>query len=579
MEEKEPWNPDIHPLRRTSTQKFEAKHGRDVRRTSSVQRASSERKSTRSRIPQLKNHETFSGPAAENVFETSDEYGNEALQPLQSHDATEQVSGDQAARKTAMKWSNGPMEWGEKRSDSIPTPLVSPLTVPSPVKAQHLPIKGSRHKTSIKKGFPRFSSTTDPFRTGHGSPAKAKHKPDHDARHQRSESGRNWSSHDEEIQNHPRLSKDPDSDRDPQSQTTGPEETSSDQDTTIRTGSDSGNPAHEQRSDHVLSPESRKPSRNINEESGSKYETVSDKNSKSDELGISSDTPSSHLNERNSADLQRKPFRTDPNPIDANLMQSAVGERFDTETNETGETPDARHCAISMEIESHDPQPVAPGSDRIKDPDTQSNYSSSNRRSPDTVQILDSTPFSGAMEGQSHDAPLQSPGDNVVKTPDPHSESSGNSDTENLETQSKSPETDNMKSPDPQSENLENVRTNGPNATHSARSEDSRSPEPQINAPAVDIIMSPQYRSRSPGREGVTIETHPAQGQVEDDVGPETWLKSRAPLAGNYKAFFHDTPSPELYGSDTPSNPGSGTDSLVVSPTRGVRLLCFHDGE
>ena len=149
--------------------------------------------------------------------------------------------------------------------------------------------------------------------------------------------------------------------------------------------------------------------------------------------------------------------------------------------------------------------------------------------------------------------------------------------------QSKSPLKERTRNPEPSNHKKSPYITQNPHtiihspqvmkrrSTNSARkSSDSgrtQSPDPLHKSPEID----PNQPLKP---ENVNAERGPIQDQVAEDLDPVAWFNSDAPLPGNYKAFFRGTRLPRSSNFDHSSKQGSDADSLVMSPTRTVRLLC-----
>ena len=98
----------------------------------------------------------------------------------------------------------------------------------------------------------------------------------------------------------------------------------------------------------------------------------------------------------------------------------------------------------------------------------------------------------------------------------------------------------------------------------------------QPKSPSSDQIKSPDSQPQYPGGGGVTVGKDSAQDEVEEHFDAEAWLNSDSPLPGNYRAIFGDEfQGPEPTNPNLSNDSSSGTDSLVVSPTRSVRLPCL----
>lgn len=94
------------------------------------------------------------------------------------------------------------------------------------------------------------------------------------------------------------------------------------------------------------------------------------------------------------------------------------------------------------------------------------------------------------------------------------------------------------------------------------------SPDSQAKLPGSDGTRSPDSQPQSPEPGGVTVETNSTQDQVGEDVDPESRLNSDTPLPQIYRDI---SDSPRSTSPDRSSNPGSGTDSLILSSVRPHR--------
>ena len=131
---------------------------------------------------------------------------------------------------------------------------------------------------------------------------------------------------------------------------------------------------------------------------------------------------------------------------------------------------------------------------------------------------------------------------------------------------SKSPRREHKRNPGPP------VRTKNPHIT--------QNPSTIIHSPGIMERPSPDSRCKSPESDRMQspdpqlAENNSIQDQEAEDVDPVAWFNSDAPLTENFRAFFHDTRLPRSFTFGHSSKSGSDTDSLIMSPTRTVRLLC-----
>lgn len=310
-----------------------------------------------------------------------------------------------------------------------------------------------------------------------------------------------------------------------------------DDDRIIRRDFGSWNPPNEQRSDQVLPSNSAEPDQDTHETSDREKEAVSDKRKNNDETGSSSEIdPSFHSNERDVFGPQPQPSGSKSTLVDASSIHNLVEEQVHVETNETKEAPDTPHSLRNIENISYGPQPKSPGDDQTEDSDPQSKTPASDQnRSPDTNQSPHSAQSPDTMESQSPNTLPRSPGDDVMKSPHP---------------QSKPPESDHAKSSDPRPKSPKSDQNNIPG-------------------------LNPQF----PESGDVCVEKTPVRDHVGEDDGREACLDGDAPLPEKYKAFVHGSQSPGSLSPDGSIDPGSGEDSLVVSPTRTVRPPCSQGTE
>ena len=569
---KKKWNHKTDELRTRASQRFEAQH---PRRLSSL-RESPEADSKEGRNPRLGRRETVSEVAAKDPFEIGDDDGdaeepNDRVQAIDAIKAMDTWAGsklewnekaprlpqspltsayprveapnDRAQRIDAIKaidtWAGSKLKWKAKASEVSQSPPTSPYNVHSFAEKQRL-VRDRRHRNSlVKSRIPRLNSIADQHLTDHGISPVVKNDPHYDSKTRPSASEQFESSHNEGFQNE-RLKNDPserdsrqdrtehadkdcppksqpkgkDSNHDPRLQPQGSGDALFDDDRIIRRDFGSWNPSNEQRSDHVLPSKSAEPDQDIHETSDCVKEAVSDKRKNNDETGSSSETdPSFHSKERDVFGRQPQPYGSESTLVDASSIHNLVEEQVHVETNETTEAPDTPHSLCTIENISHGPRPKSPGDDQTEGFDSQSNTPESDQnKSPETNRSPHIAHPPGTMESQSPNAQPKSPGDDDVKSPDP---------------QSKSPESDHAKGFDPRP------------------------------------ISSKSDQNNIPDRD-----------QVGEDDDQEACLNSVARLPGNNKAFPYGSQSPGLLSPDRSSNPGSGKDSLVVSPTRTVRLPC-----
>ena len=87
-------------------------------------------------------------------------------------------------------------------------------------------------------------------------------------------------------------------------------------------------------------------------------------------------------------------------------------------------------------------------------------------------------------------------------------------------------------------------------------------PGSQASPPGSDWTSSPDPQPQSPEPGGVTVETNSTQNQVGENLDPEAWLNNDTPLPEIYRDILD---SPRSTSPDHSSNPGSGTDSLILS--------------
>ena len=591
---KKKWNHKTDELRTRASQKFEAQH---PRRLSSLRKRPEIvlEEGTNSRLAR---RETVSEVAAKDPFGIGDDDGNveepnDRVQAIDAIKAMDTWSGsklewnDKAPRSTqspltspyanvekpndrvhrieAIKpidiWAGSKLKWEGKASEASQSPPTSPYTVRSFAEKQRLVRDRIRHNSLVKSRIPRPNSIVDRRLTDHGISPVVKNDPDYDSKTRPSGSKQVESSHNEGFQN-ARLENDSnekdsrqdrtehmksyadkdyppksqpkgrDSNYDPQLHPPGSGDALFDDDRITRRDFGSWYPSNEQRSDHVLPSKSAEPDHDIHETSDCEKEAVSDKGEKKDETGSSSEIdPSFHSNV-----FQSQPSGSECTLVDASSIHNLVEEQIHVETNETKEAPDPPHSLRNIENISHDPQPKSPGDDQTENSNSQSNTLGNNQnRSPNRNE---------------------SP--HIARSPD-------TMESQKPKTQPKSPSDGDMKSHDPQSK--------------SSESDHAKSSDPQPKSPKSDQNRIPGLKPRFPESGGVSVEKTVARDNVVEDDDQEACLNSDARVPGNYKAFFHGSQSPGLLSPDRSSSPGSGKDSLIVSPTRTVRHPCSHRTE
>lgn len=564
---KKKWNHKTDELRTRASQRFEAQH---PRRLSSL-RERGDADSKEGRNPRLeKRRETVSEVAAKDPFGIGDDDGdveepNDRVQAIDAIKAMDTWAGsklewnekaprslqcpptsaytnveepnDRAQRIDAIKaidtWAGSKSKWKGKASEVSQSPPTSPYNVHSFAEKQRL-VRDRRHRNSmVKSRIPRLNSIADQHLTDHdNSPVvtndpndeseRLKHDPiEKDSRQDRTEQA----DKDCPPKSQP-IGRD--SNYDPQLQLPGSGDALFDDDRIIRRDFGSWNQPNEQRSDQVLPSNSAEPDQDIHETSDREEEAVSDKRKNNDETGSSSEIdPSFHSNERDVFGPQPQPSGSKSTLVDANSIHNLVEEQVHVETNETKKAPDTPRSLRNIENISHGPQPKSPGDDQTEDSDSQSKTPASDQnRSPDTNQSPHIAQSPGTMESQSPDTLPKSPGDDVMKSPHP---------------QSKSSESDHAKSSDPRPKSPKSSQNNIPD-------------------------LNPQFPA--------SVRDH-----VGEDDDREACLNGDAPLPEKYKAFVHGSQSPGLLSPDGSTNPGSGEDSLVVSPTRTVRPPCSQGTE
>lgn len=588
---KKKWNHKTDELRTRASQRFEAQH---PRRLSSL-RERPDAESKEGRNPRLeKRRETVSEVAAKDPFGIGDDDGdveepNDRVQAIDAIKAMDTWAGsklewnekaprspqcpptsaytnveepnDRAQRIDAIKaidtWAGSKLKWKGKASEVSQSPPTSPYNVHSFAEKQRL-VRDRRHRNGlVKSRIPRLNSIADRHLTDHDNSPVDKNGPNGDSKTRPSGSEQFESSHNEGFQSE-RLQNDPnekdsrrdrtehadkdyppksqpigrDSNYDPQLQLPGSGDALVDDDRIIRRDFGSWNPPNEQRSDQVLPSNSVEPDQDTHETSDREKEAVSDKRKNNDETGSSSEIdPSFHSNERDVFGPQPQPSGSKSTLVDASSIHNLVEEQVHVETNETKEAPNTPHSLRNIENISHGPQPKSPGDHQTEDSDSQSKTPASDQnRSPDTNQSPHIAQSPDTMESQSPNTLPRSPGDDVMKSPHP---------------QSKPSESDHAKSSDP-----------------------------RPKSPKSDENNIPGLNPKFPESGDVSVEKASVRDHVGEDDDREACLNGDAPLPEKHKAFVHGSQSPGLLSPDGSINPGSGEDSLVVSPTRTVRPPC-----
>ena len=507
---KESWSPSRHALRVNASKRFNAEQEKDLPRTPKRRGTGYSSKWS----SQLDRDQTVSGIRPEDILGKGGYDGHELSQPLESSDATDGKSNEQADVKSPMRVWRG-VNWQEmKKSDSISSPLASPFTLPSPGKEQPLARGLSRHSSLIKTRIPRPTSRTDRSGPGQGSSSQAKDHADHGLQLQHSKSVTIESSHDEDFPK-PRLAsvlnrgdnilgpindinrsaesgpKGRDSIHGSECQPPRSGDAIPHEDGIIRKDFDSGN---QQRSDPSPLPKFPQADRTIDKTSNSDNETVSDKGKKADETGTLSETPpSSHRNERDSLESQPQSSASEPKQINPSFIQDLVEGQRDPETSEPKDAPDIWLTTRTRENVGHESRPRSPRSDHIKKPDPQD-------------------------QGKSPDIPIPS--------------------------------------------------TSYSPSTMESKSECIRSSE----------MKGPDPKTRSPDPRGVIIQTDPTQDQAGEDVDSAARLDSDAPFPGNNKSLSRDiqlaeSHSPNRSGSSVDSLIVAPTKTVRYPYSQEVELL------
>ena len=520
MEEEESRKPpkrwnSSSPRRKIHLNSSSGAHQKGIRRSSSLDQRR-DIGSSRKRGSQLDRELTVSGLVPEDVVRLGGSVGGKPIQPLESSDTSNGLEAKQARGIEAMKAWRGSASWAaRKRSGSIPNPLASPRTVPMPAKHDRLARALIRQSGSIRGTMPTPDSPTSRFRTGR-----------HTSELQRSMSEKFESSHDREACGLRFASI---TGRIEHMTISAGENNSHSPDPNVRDGKDRGLNLQGLDAGDVLPDDDgviyiESDLRNFSEEQRSDQDAVSVKGRKPAKAGTSSETPHpSHSNERDGLKSQSQPSESEPTLVDANSVRDRVRQQLDPETDGLKEVPKTTQSPGNLQSQRHDSKPKSLGSDHKEDAAPQDQ--SINR---------DTAHFPGAMES---------------KGPNSQHKSFGGDPAKSLGPLYNSPRTEPLQASEPQSMSPNNDRPKRPNSK-------SQSPKPQ-----------PQ---------GIADETDPTEGQAGEDVKPEAWFNNNAPLPGNYKAFRRDSPIPE---SRSPRHSRGSVDSLVISPTRTVRLPCSQASE
>ena len=503
-----------------STQRYRAHHPR--RNVSLSKKRDND--STEKNIPHLERRGTVPESIAKDPFGIGDDDGD-----------VEESNNEAQARNASELWARRDIKWEEKKPGSSLSPLTSPRTeLHHEISPEIKDDPGHDSESKLSESHNIESSRDKDSQILRLSDVPHK--------------GDNGQGRTEEVKRHVEddyLRKGRDSDHDPQFQPPGSADAPLDDNRIKRRGSGSWNPSNEQRSNHVQMQEFLQLRHSIDETNDREHQAVSDKGKKPEETETLSETPPSHDNESDGLVSQPRRPGSEPSLIDASPIHDLVEEHLDSKINETKGAPSTPQSHGNNENISHDSQPKSPGSGHIKIPNPQTNaLGSDQNKSPDTAQDPDNHHSPGAMKSKYPDA------------------------------QPKSPINNDMEIADPQPKFAESNHTKSPDTTHFPGTTENGRYEPQPMSPETDQNESPEAETQSPETGGVADETNLAQNKVGEDVDRESWLDNSAPLCGNYKAFFRDSQNPRSTNPNPSSGPGSGQDSIILSPTRSVRHLC-----
>lgn len=598
-----PWIAGTHAVRTKRSQRHRAQHKHSVQSDSSQRSSAPYGKGIRNDSSQRLNvpygkaireighrRETYSAPGRGGINSTRKRdrsadrrktFSNVTSHPMQGSDAMDEASVDDAEAEEAMKatelWVGSLRE--QKQAESRSLPPTSPSTALSQAGDERQELEreetGRRfesfrthHKSLTESAKSSPGLTFDGFQTDIWDSSEYQDDPDRDPWLQFPESGRADSIHDE-IRPKPSLTNIPNR-RDirqgrieqmkryakldyprkghphypasnPESPLHVPDSGDGflDDDSVLVRDFGLWIPSNKQDSDHDLLPQ---PSVSDHTIGGTAHPEVSDMSREDGETGTSSKTSiSSHSNERDGFDSQPQPSESEPTSIDANPIHDPGEGQFDLVTSETKEVPGPTHSPSNVAKESDDSQVKSPGNDRIKYPQT----------SGSEPTLVDANPIHGPVDAQVDPEIDQS-------EVEPHTTNfPGTIEEKSHISQPKSPGSDHIKNPNKQPY---------PSGSDQLKSSDSRPESPKLGG--VSIEMSP---TQAPGE------------VLQEDIGPEAWLNSDAPLSRNYRAIFpNDLRSPSISpgssafddDSDRSTSPTFRKDSLIVSPTMPVHLLC-----
>ena len=353
-------------LRLNASQRETSSDGKEVRRTSSTDSRRGTDSSSR-RSSRLKRVETVSGVVAEDLIPMEEDILNE---PFTGIDITGEKREEEAETMEAIEsWHGRTINWEEKkRSDSIPTPLVSPFTVKSFAKEQGGPLE-SRN--------PMPTSMTDALGPDCRTSVQIKDDPEYGSELQPLESKQSESGQDECFQ----MSK--------------PTDASNKGASNIEQIERSANGNHNSISEHETFKTSDR---------GGK--TISDK-------GKTPETPSFHNKEHDGLHSQRQLTDSELTLNNESAIHDLAEDRLDLEVGEIKGVPYATLLAGAMEDVSHASRPKSPRIEHIRNPDPPSHKESPKiTQNPNTIihspSILERTNPNSQRESSNSDR-MQSP--------------------------------------------------------------------------------------------------------------------------------------------------------------------------
>ena len=450
---------------------------------------------------------------AENPFGIIDYYGDvSSRHPLQGSDATNEKSDSQnhikdedptepepdiedGVRGVAkviedIEAEEAKEAWekkadGERRADSYDLPLPSPFTLPS---------KTARDKEADLDHLPPTTPSTPPSESIDEIARTVAR-----IRERQKKFEENYSK-----QPHP---KERDGDHDSQLQTPDSGGTLCDGSRVIIKDSGPSSPSNIQKADQYPLPHFPETDHNINKTSDRMDDAVSDMGQEADKSRISSQTPrSSHSKERDTLISQPQPSELDCTFVDASPIHYPIDTTYSSGTMES----------ISL---GSQPKSLSLGSNQTKSPDSQTQPPGPGGITVGTSPNQDQIEEEFAPEANEPKASA-----NTASSPD----------------------------------TLEYIGLDS-----------------QPKSPGSDQIKNSDSQRQSPGLGVFTMRASPTLDKAKERFDAQAWLNSDSPLPGNYRAIFSD--EFQDLGSTSPnlsSNSNSGTDSLVVSPTRTVRLPC-----